>query len=501
MARPIKYKPRSDISRLRRQAMNTLGTIMTDDMSHAKVWRDDVLDLYDRYYESSQYDDLQDWEDAVSANTDDYVEIRKRKPRIIYNLPKVLVDKVSSKLIGSSTFPQFVIEDDEEDTIFLRTVQKASKFRRSMIDPIKHLLISGAVFVRYYMINGVTKIEYAKSKYCYPVFDATGELEQVEIKYVYEDQNDRSKSNTPKQKWYRIVLTKTADILFDNPEYRPGVTPDFKEVARQVHNLGWVQGEWFVTHTDKFDYDGCSLFGDIIGFIDELNYSLSQSSQAIGYNQEPQLVMQGLSEGDIDNLIKSSMKAWNLPRDAEAKYLETSLEGVKQATETRDRMRNMALDVVRVILQDPEKFKGQAQSGEAMKQLYAPLIELVDELRAAIEPNLTNLLIKIAMTMLKFVAMGEEAGIQVPDGYIPQSMDITTQWPPIFPPTIQDMHLMAQTCQTLSMANIISRESLTRWMAQVIPNIDNVEEELKKIESQPPPPSPFGDFGGPPQGE
>lgn len=483
MARTISKNPGMGMSRLRRFAQNHLGVIMTDDVSTAKVVRSEHLDLLDKYYESTQYDDLQDWDAAVAQ--EDYVSIRKRKPRIIYNVAKVLVDKVASKLVGESTFPKFQIEDDDDDTAFLRVVQKACKFRGSLVDPIKHLLISGAVFVRYYLINGVAKIEYAKSKYCYPVFDAAGELEQVEIKYVYEDQNDRDQNGTPKSKWYRLILTKTADIAFDNPEYRPGVKPTFNELARAEHGLGWVQGEWLVTHSDKFDYDGYGLFSDILGFIDELNYSLSQSSQASAYNQEPQLTTNGLDEDELDSLIRSSQKAWNLGKEGKAQYLESDMKGVIAISDLRDKFRSFMLEVVRVVLHDPEKISGNAQSGEALKQLYAPMLELIDELRTVLEPKIVNLLIKIGMTYLHFNAQGDQTNVETPMGYMPASLDITVQWPAIFPPTLADINLMAQAATALSQAMIVSRESLTRWIASSTPIIDNAEEELKKIAAEP----------------
>lgn len=48
----------------------------------------------------------------------------------------------------------------------------------------------------------------------------------------------------------------------------------------------------------------------------------------------------------------------------------------------------------------------------------------------------------------------------------------------------------------MHMAQLMSNETLTRWLCQVIPTVENVEEELAKIAAQPPPPSPFGSFGG-----
>lgn len=491
MARPITTF--REKTRLQMFAQNHLGVLyMGGESAATKVFRDPLLDVLDAYYDGRQYDGLEDWDASIESGN--YVAIRKRKPRINYRLGKVVVDKVASKLVGSQAFPNFIIEDEDDDTAFFRAVQKACSYRRKMIEPMKHFLISGGVFITYELIDGSPIIDFVKSKFCYPVFNRKRELESVEVKYVYEDPNDRDAKGNPKLKWYKKEYSRSADILFDNPEYRPGAPPSFSPVSSNNHNLGWVQGEWLCDHEDGTDYDGIGLIYPIMDFIDELCYSLSQSSQASSYSQEPQLAINKVDEDEIEMLIKSSEKAWNLGREGEAKYLEVNGKGVELATAHRDKMLHLALQVVRVVLNDPEKMTATAQSGEALKVLCAPLVELVDELRAILERPMTNLLIKIGMTLLHYGQQGFETALTVPEGYVPTSLDITVQWPPIFPPTLQDINLMAQSAQSLSQGKIISRESLTRWIAHVIPSIDNVEEELEKIHEEPML-NPFGDFG------
>lgn len=490
--RTLKVGPKNArLSRLRRFAQNNLGVIMGGQLNAEMKFRDTKLDVLDQYYEGTQYEGLPDWDESL--NSEQHVAVRQRKPRIIYNLPKTLVDKVASKITGTAVFPQFITEEDPDTTQFFRVVQKACNFRRSLMEPIKRMLASGSVFVRYYLINGVPKMEYALAKYCYPVFDAIGQLDTLEIKYTFEDWQDLDpKTSSPKVKWYRMVLSKTADILYDNPEFLPNVKPTFTVVQQNNHNLGWVQGEWLRTVEDKFDPDGWSLLEPILSFFDDMNYSLSQSSQAISYNQEPQLVVKGMDEEEMDTLVKSSSKAWFMGRDGEASYLETQLAGVEQAGESRDSNRQRMLDVCRVVMHDPEKLVGSAQSAKAMEVLHGPLIELIDELRTVLEPQIRDLLIKIALTILAMEAQGFDTAVEVPPGWQPETLDITVTWPAIFPPTVADIAAMATACNTLNMSQIISKETLTRWMCQVIPTVENVEEELEKIAAEPPPPSPFG---------
>lgn len=481
-------------SRLRTQARNNLGTIMTSDRFKSQIFRDAKLDTLDQYYEGSQYDGLQDWEEA--AENDDYVAIRKRKPRIIYGAPKVLVDKVAAKLVGTSVFPKFVVEDDPDDSDFFRIVQKACNFRGNLIQPMKHCLTSGSVLVRFYLVDGSPIMEHFNAKYCYPQFDQKGELDQVEIKYIYEDPNDKKANGEFKKKWYRLVLTKNSDILYNNPDYQEGnLDPDFTVVDQADHQLGWVQGEWLRTSKHKYSPDGGGLFADILDFFDELNYSLSQTSQAVSYNQEPQLAIKGVDEDEIEGLIRSSQKAWALGRDGEAKFIEANGKGIELAGKSREETRKFMLEVVRVVLHDPEKMTAQAQSGKALEILHAPLVELIDELRTVFEPMLKNLLIKIGMTMLEMGDRGEDTVLQVPAGYMPASLDITVQWPAIFPPTLDDINKMVTAGTAAANAKVMSRETVTKWLAPVF-GVENVEEEIQKIGAEPDI-NPFGGgFGG-----
>jgi len=498
MARTMQVGPRSGrVSRLRQFANMNLGVKMLGNIRQNQEFRKDELDVLDQYYEGSQYDDLQDWEEAVAS--DDYVEIRKRKPRVLFNVAKLVVDKVAAKLMGKSVFPTFVIEDDPDDTTFFATVVKAANLRRNLLDPIKHMLVSGSVFVRYFLVNGNIQIEWANAKFCYPVFDAMGNLDTLEIKYVYEDENDKDAQGNFKKKWYRLVLTKVSDTLFDNPEYRENVEPTFNVVKTNEHGLGWVQGEWLRTGRDKFNPDGAGIYSDpgVMSFMDDLNYSLSQSSQAVGYNQEPQLWVNNVDEDELETLIKSSTKAWNLGREGKAEYLETNLTSVEQAREQRDETRERMFNVLRIVIHDPEKMSGDAQSGAALELLHAPMLELIDEIRSMIESDLASLVTKIGLTCLILNANGMQTVIEAPAGYMPGSLDIMIQWPAIFPPTLTDLQSMATLAQTLTQANIVSRETMTRWIATMTNIIDNVDEELEKIASQPVM-NPFGDsgFGG-----
>jgi hypothetical protein len=396
----------------------------------------------------------------------------------------MLCQRVASKLVGNSTFPKLKIEDDPDAEQFVKIIVDATNLRAELIEPIRRCLSAGSVFVRFYFINGIIQVEHYLSKYCYPVFDSAGNLESISIKYVYDDQEDLDSKGKPLKKWYRLDLNQTSDIEYDNPLFVANAEPVFQEVNRIDHDLGFVQGQWFRTNKNKHDPDGYSLIEDILDFIDELNYSLSQSSVAISYNQDPQLALAGLDVDEIENLIRSSSKAWNLGREGKAEFLETDLKGVQVAEESRAKIRLNVQDISRVVLLDPEKIVGNAQSGKAMEILHGPFVELIEELRPMFERDIIALIDKIIITYLGLINSGVETGLIIPKGWKPSSLNITALWPPIFPMTVADLMEKVKVGVAVAGANLISRETITRWIAKDF-NVEDVEEELAKINAQP----------------
>lgn len=482
------------MSRAGQKAALNLGVIQGGvSTGHVPKFRSNKLELLDAYYENRQYAHLPKW-DASDCNMgeDSYVPVRKRQPRIKFNFSKILCQRVAAKLVGSDTFPTMQVEDDPDTQLFLSSVMRVSHFKSRILEPVRRTLASGSALVRFYIVNGSTKIEHFLGKYCYPEFNEAGELSSVRIQYVYEDPKEKDEQGKPLEKWYRLDLSESVDTLYDNPVYKPNAQPDFTVASQTAHNLGYVQAQWFRTSEDKHSPDGYALTDDILDFIDELCYSLSQSSQAIGYNQDPQLALKGMDVDGIDNLIRSSAKAWNMGRDGEAEFLESSLNGVTVAKDNREEITKKACDLARIVFLDPEKFASNAQSGKAMEMLHGPLVELVNELRPVFEPLLITLLVKIAMTLLIVSNSGVDIGIDIPPGWTPQSLNVMAVWPPIFPMTITDLKEKVGVASAATTANLISRETGTRWLAKDF-GIEDVEEEIAKINAQPVI-NPFGGF-------
>lgn len=469
---------RSDI-----RASKNLGIINLTDKKDPKKFRDDRLEMLDSYYELRQYGEKPAWDTFEGANGE-YIPVRKRAPRFNFAYAKNLSQRVASKLLGKRVFPAFKVQDAPDDEALIQAVVREAKLKARLLEPIRRCLNTGSVFVRFYIEEAAYKVEWFHAKHCYPIFQGNGQLELLRVQYVYVDNADKDSLGRPKKKWFRMDLGMDSEILYDNPEYKPEEEePIFQVVAEVDHGLGFVQGTWMRTCELPKSPDGYSLIEDVLGFIDEMNYSLSQSSQALAYNQDPQLLIKGMDEEEMDSLIKSSSKSWNMGREGEASYLEADLTGVQRAMELRDKIRVSISEISRVVLIDPEKAVGNAQSAKAMETLYEPLVELIEELREPIGDCVKELVLKMTISTLMAARQGIPVPIEMPPGFMPTSLQVDLEWPPIFQQTMEDLQRKVSVAASAKNGLMISPETAMRFVHKDF-NVENLEEEMAKIDAE-----------------
>lgn len=476
--------------RAQKRYQNNLGLISGGSSGLGHIFRNNNLNLVEQYLENEQYNHLAPWK-ACDPASEEYTKVRDRKPSIIFPFTKILQDRVSSKLVGDSTFPEFEIPEHEDETFLFNEMIRASMFAPIMLDTAKNFISYTSAFVRFKFVNGSPKLINYVSNYCYPEFDDADELEKVTIKFVY-DTDEMGTNGRCIKRWYKCVLDKNSDIEYDNPEYNPesGEEPEFEEVSRFDHGLGFVQGQWFRWGETEFDFDGSQipLTVQMKGFIDAINYNLSQSDSAVSYGLDPQLVIKGMTEDEVDGLIKSASKAWLLGRpENDAKFLEVTGAGVKTAIEHERTLMKRASDLARIVFHDPDKMVGSAQSGKALEILNSSLVEFVNELRPWFGKGMTGLLQKMVIAVCMLNDQGFETVFnQLPQGYFPASLDVREKWGPIFQLTIQDMQQLVSVATMATNGNIISRARAGHWLKTqgVDFGVEDWELETQIIDNQ-----------------
>ena len=476
------------LSRSQKRANQRLGVIHgSHGDRYSPSYRSPMLLDVDKYLDGRQYDGKIDWDEGASGN--DFTSIFKRKPKIIFPFAKVFRNRVGGKLLGPSSFPKIAIEEDKETEYFLNAIfMPKTNFKVKLLGVAKSLVLRNSAFIRFYYKEGAMLLEEFNSNYCYPKFDDKKELEEIVIKYVYDTGEKENKSDEETiKRWYKLKLTKDSDIMFDNPKWKKDEhEPEFKVKEKVDHELGFVQGQWFRMGDGGIDGDETPIISDIKSFIDCLNYNMSLAAQAINYGLEPQLVLSGMVETEVDELIKSSSKGWVLGQQGQAQFVEVSGSGVASAMEFRTDSMKYFQWISRMVLLDPEKMVGSAQSGRAMEVLHAPMVEFIQEIRPYAEEGIKLLLEKMMATTILLNRSLVPLDIFIPNGWEPKSLDMSFIWPPIFELTTQDKSQIVSLATQISSGNIASRDTMLRWIqAQGVDiGIEDYELEEQKVNNQ-----------------
>ena len=112
-------------------------------------------------------------------------------------------------------------------------------------------------------------------------------------------------------------------------------------------------------------------------------------------------------------------------------------------------------------------------------------MELINQYRPFVAKSLIKLSQKMMLTLVILNQGGAELSFQMPPQWKPQSIDISVSWPKIFPLTTLDIQQLVSVGVQLASGNIVSRESVLRWLMKEIDlGIDDIENEILRINGQ-----------------
>ena len=485
-------------NRLLTKAQNNLGIIFKGKtyittggvIKPIRLWRKNELEVLDRYLKNNQYEEIKDnWNPNISGLQHD---TRKTKPKFVLPLPEIATQKINSYITGDKSRLKFNFQDMKDQEDFNKFLEDIC-FYYNLQNIVPSYLVNGSCFIRFYVSsdNKITIIPY-NSKYVYPTFNDSLELESVTIKMIYTTDEVDGQGN-PIRKWKKFDLNETEDIEYDNPIYEPDKEPKFKVKKEIKHNIGVVQGEWFKTfgRYEQNEVDGMSLIDGALDFMDALNYKLSKEDASLFFHLLPTLFSQGI---DPENLTEDerisymkhqkSMDGMNLissekpPGESEMRFLESSGVGLSLSETYYNRSIQLLQYILNIVLLDPERMAAHAQSGVAMRMLHKPVLEYVEALRPMLKKSQISLLKKIAHTcIVKKVPMlsNKVLGRIIEDKF-------ETSFGDFFENTASDVQAKVSNAVQAVASSLISKETATNYLAKDF-DIKNLSEELEKIDS------------------
>src|SRR6267154_3034145 len=236
--------------------------------------RERRLCIFQKVYDGTLYDALTPYSQNYTGGKEgngEYIPVARRRPSVIYPIPKIIVEESVSMLFGESHFP-LVRCEEEKNTNALAFLIKKYNLRSTMLSAAKKGAL-GSVCLLVKVLNKKFYVNVLKTQCLTPVFETKdpGVLEELKEKKVsmgttlvaYGYKIDDEDINKP---FYLIrIWNKTQEIYYlpylcskdKDKDFKP--TIDIKKSTD--HTLGFVPAIWIKNSDDgESEIDGECTF-------------------------------------------------------------------------------------------------------------------------------------------------------------------------------------------------------------------------------------------------
>lgn len=457
-------------------------------------YREKKLHILKKFLNGSIYDNLSPFYIEFGGGGESagsYIKLRDRRPSVIYNMNKIIVDESVTMLFGLDHFPIVRCgEGHEETTKFLQYITRKSKLRRVMLEAAKTGSI-GSVCIVVKLLKGCFYFEVIDTKNLNPVFDTQEPEKLIEltdkrkvdgstlVSYGYKIEKEELNKF-----FYVIRKWDSSEEIYYEPylcekDQEDGFTPTKDTSKSHLHDFGFVPAVWIKNLPSSQNIDGLCTFESILDIGIEIDYQESQLGRLFKYNSDPTLVIKNPTQMDGAQIIKS-VTVLNLDEKGDAYYAEMSGKSSSEVMNYIEKLRQYALEVARGNRTNPDKIT-MAQSGKAIQMLNSSLIGLVNEMRITYGDDGLLSIYKMILDIAKVPGYVIEADDIKPD--FECGDHVVLDWPDWYPKSAQEELQEQQALTGYVGAGILSKKTALNVIADEY-NILDPEEELNLIEIQ-----------------
>lgn len=486
------------------------------------------IDKQESYFRCAQDDHKRyDWDGRLMGYSEFadiapgfVVPYKHRRPSTRYDLGRVIVTRITSMLFGADRFPEIRVEGDEDAEGFVKALCESSKLPSRMIEARNLGGACGSVGLSFAFVEGRPRVEVHNAKHL-TVLRWADESEWkvgAAIKsYGYERRvfDPGTKKIKTVRYYYARYWDENVEIVWSPIPEAVAKQPDWWRSPNKTvqHGYGFTPFYWVQNEPDSTCPDGFSDYEGLCDDLDELNQVFSASSRGTKANCDPTLVIRMDPSVNTGMIKKGSDNALFSPGGAE--YLELGGGAVEAAKSTMEQIRAAVLDTASVVLADPEKLSGAAQSAAALRILFAPMTAKCDIHREqygdnAIKPILVGMLraskqilaggsqtreladgsVVIEQPVIviskKPIHEGESGGksdrkVRYEDRVPGDLEEIKLNWNPYFTPTWADIDTATTAVQKANGGKPVISQRTALQSVQSLYGISNVDHELEEL--------------------
>lgn len=440
------------------------------------------LDMYQKLLEDTIYECLNFPFSQEENGPGNYIDLLKRRPAVIYNMPKIIVQQTASLTFGEAHAPAVRVAntDAEADPDAVTRTHETFEQVIELIDLDAVMLeamirgsIGSVVVVLRKLPDETPYLELIDGKFCTPFFDPEDPRKLVQLDQVYAVSAEDLRLagygvNFDSSKTYFIKITYTnTQVLVSLPleqkkyeklgekemdENGVEVTVTWqKDDARSYDNpFSFMPVLWIRNLERRGSIDGECTFDCIKDTTVEISYLLSQIGRGYRYTADPFMIQ---TEGNIattipiggpdpaaqgdgsKSMVKSPARVLSIPAGGDAKYLEITAGGLEGAGKHITMLREYALEVIQGMKSEA-KDEGGTQSGRALHLMHQALVWLVERFRTAYGQRGYLPVLRMVFTAL------QEGAVTLPNidtSVLSPDQPLRLMWPPWSTPSGNDM--------------------------------------------------------------
>lgn len=373
------------------------------------------LDELDNYTETRQYDRRRyTWdgqlvggygEDQIPAAYP--VPMAARKPSTRFHLAKLIVKRLTAMVFGSERWPEVRIDGDPDAEDYAKALAEAADLTVKFQEARTKGGSCGSVAMSFAFVDGRPRVSVHRAKHTHVLRWADRDEHVIgSVLKVYRyvrnawDRDGKIKQVTF---YFARYWDERVEVVWDpilEADARTGQWPTRTKSHTVVHGYGETPVYWVQNIPDSELEDGHSDIEGLAPEFDSINMILSATTRGTIANVDPTLVIKD-DPGKNEGIVRKGLGQAIFSKNG-AEYLELEGSAVQTAIELCEKIAQQVLDVTGVVLGDPEKMGIQAQSGEALKFLYMPMVIQADTYRAQYG---TKLLVPLLRGMLRAARM------------------------------------------------------------------------------------------------
>ena len=430
------------------------------------------------------------------------VPMSSRRPCARYDLSKVIVSRYTAMLFGTDRFPELTVAGDADSEEYVKGICEATRLPLRMIEARNIGGSQGSVGVSFAFVDGKPKLEVHKAKHV-TILDWRDrtELRPSAVLKAYKYPRRMVDPESGKLKvvdfFYARLWTEVDEITWEPIPASIAATKSWSKGPSTVvvHGLESCPFYWAQNLPNDEDEDGFSDYAGLHDNLDELNRLMSAGVRAVKANSDPTFVVKEDPALKVEHVRKGQGSA--IFSRGGAEYVVLPAHTVESITRTKEDLRTATLDVASVIVADPEKLSGAAQSAAALRLLYAPMTAQADIYREQYGEMLIKPLIRglmsaarsleargLAVTLPKRALVDPSGDTKLLDRVLGISDEVSLNWNPYFSPTWVDIKAAAEAVKSANGGKQVISQRTSVAAVQSLFGVDNVDDEMQAIQAE-----------------